>query len=116
MMCARRCDSAARVELPFKFTATLVRHSSTNSASVRPILGGNFRAAALNRNRAAIRLPCLSVEHLISADEPLRLSIPFAPGRTDLYCHQHDRRDHAADGANKQLVPIVEKELPNGVQ
>jgi hypothetical protein len=29
MMCARKCDSAARVALPFKLTATLVRHSST---------------------------------------------------------------------------------------
>jgi hypothetical protein len=28
MMCARRCDSAARVVLPFRLTATLVRHST----------------------------------------------------------------------------------------
>jgi len=35
-MCARRCDSAARVVPLFRFTATLVRHSSTNSFRVMP--------------------------------------------------------------------------------
>ena len=35
-MCARRCNSAARVMLSFKLTATLERHSLTNCSRVFP--------------------------------------------------------------------------------
>src|ERR1700730_5898590 len=49
-MCARRCDSAARVVLPFRFTATLVCHSLTNASRVIPDLGG-ILAAAFTKSR-----------------------------------------------------------------
>src|ERR1700730_11983371 len=45
MMCARKCDSAARVVLPFRFTATLVRHSLTNASRDIPDFGGILVAA-----------------------------------------------------------------------
>src|ERR1700687_3391170 len=48
--CARRCDSAARVVLFFRFTATLVRHSFTNISSVIPDFGG-ILAAVFTRSR-----------------------------------------------------------------
>src|ERR1700730_1057994 len=82
MMCARRCDSAARVVLPFKLTATLERHSCTNFSRVLPDFGGNLHSAftrsrygwnAFHAARSERRLTGPS-----STQRRTRLNVPFA--------------------------------------
>src|SRR5262249_32250183 len=83
MMWARRCDSAARVVLLFRLTATWVFHFLTNSESVRPARAGNFFAASFTSFRCdwncfhAARLDC-SVTSPRGCQRWSRLKVPLA--------------------------------------